>query len=118
MIIKAMDTEFLKRITNLEKKREPIVTKALINKEPSWIEHENGTVTWKDRIYVPKDDDLRQDIIRAHHDTIMMGHPGRYKTQELILRDYWWPTIRKDVGRYVMGCETCQRVKPLRTKSH
>ena len=45
----------------------------------------------------------------------MAGHLGRFKTVELILRDYWWPQLRKDVLKYVEGCEVCQRVKPRRT---
>ena len=39
------------------------------------------------------------------------GHPGRYKTQELITQNYWWPYIQSDVRKYVDGCEACQRTK-------
>ncbi len=31
--------------------------------------------------------------------------------KELILREFWWPKIKKDVEAYVKGCETCQRTK-------
>ncbi|SJL04326.1 uncharacterized protein ARMOST_07692 [Armillaria ostoyae] len=41
----------------------------------------------------------------------MAGHPGIEKTKELILRDYWWPKLKKDVETYVRGCETCARTK-------
>ena len=71
-----------------------------------------------DCIYLPPDEDLRADIIQAHHDTPIAGHPGRYKTEELITRTYWWPGIRRDVIRYVMGCQTCQRVKYRRESLH
>jgi len=30
---------------------------------------------------------------------------------ELIGRNYWWPGITKEVGRYVDGCDACQRYK-------
>ena len=30
---------------------------------------------------------------------------------ELVMRNYWWPGIMRDVGRYVEGCNLCQRMK-------
>ncbi len=37
------------------------------------------------------------------------GHPGIEKTKELVLREYWWPKMKKDIENYVRACETCQR---------
>ena len=54
---------------------------------------------------------LRQDIICEHHDSIVAGHPGRYKTQELITRDYWWPRIQGTIRRYIDEYEPCQRTR-------
>jgi len=62
------------------------------------------------RIYMPEGD-LRREIIQLHHDTPIGGHGGRWKTMELIGRNYWWPGITKEVGRYMEGCDTCQRYK-------
>ncbi|SJL16681.1 uncharacterized protein ARMOST_20210 [Armillaria ostoyae] len=45
------------------------------------------------------------------HDHITAGHPGIAKTKELVLCEYWWPKMNKDVEAYVKGCETCQRTK-------
>jgi len=30
---------------------------------------------------------------------------------ELVTRNYWWPGVTRDVGRYVEGCDGCQRMK-------
>ena len=30
---------------------------------------------------------------------------------ELVTRNYWWPGVTRDVGRYVEGCDLCQRIK-------
>jgi len=30
---------------------------------------------------------------------------------ELVTRNYWWPEVMRDVGRYVEGCDLCQRMK-------
>ena len=86
----------IKRMTKNERRIDRAVEKALRNKKKEW-EREEGMITWKNRIYVPKDRALRGDIIRAHHDERTAGHPGRYKTQELITRNYWWPYIQSDV---------------------
>ena len=43
-----------------------------------------------------------------------MRHPGKAKTYELLSRDYYWPTMRKDVQRFVRNCHTCRRTKPTR----
>ena len=46
-----------------------------------------------------------------HYDTPVGGHGGRWKTAELITRNYWWPGVTKKIGRYMDGCDTCQRYK-------
>ena len=46
-----------------------------------------------------------------HHNTSISGHSGRWKTLELVMRNYWWPGISKFVLQYVDGCDTCQRGK-------
>ena len=91
-----------------------MVAKALAVGEKDW-EQEDRLVTWKGRVYIPKDQGLRADIVKLHHDPPAVGHPGRYKTHELITRNYWWPRVLADINRYVEGCKTCQRVKPKRT---
>jgi len=73
-------------------------------------EVEDGIVMKEKRIYVPEED-LRREIIQLHHDTPVGGHGGRWKTMELIGRNYWWPRVMKEVGRYVEGCDACQRYK-------
>ena len=30
---------------------------------------------------------------------------------ELIMRNYWWPEVMKDIGEYVEECDMCQRMK-------
>ena len=63
------------------------------------------------KIYVPKEEELRAEIIQLHHDVPAVGHGGRWKTVELVTRNYWWLGVMRDVGRYVEGCDLCQRIK-------
>jgi len=78
-------------------------------RDKEW-EVEDGIVMKEGRIYVPEED-LRREIIQLHYDTPVGGHGERWKTTELIGRNYWWPEITKEVGRYVDGCDACQRYK-------
>jgi len=78
-------------------------------KDEEW-KIEDGIVLKEGRIYV-LEGDLRREIIQLHHDTPVEGHRGRWKTAELIVRNYWWPGITKEVGRYVDRCDVCQRYK-------
>ena len=59
-----------------------------------------GILYFQDRIYVPRDADLRRRIIELHHDTKVAGHPGRWKTLELVSHNYWWLQMSCLVGNY------------------
>ena len=72
---------------------------------------EEGLVLKEGRVYVPKDEKLRMEIIRLHHDIPIAGHGGQWKMVELVTRNYWWPGVTKKVKQYVEGCDQCQRMK-------
>ena len=72
---------------------------------------EGELVLKEEKVYVSKDEELRTEVIRLHHDVPAAGHGGRWKTVELITRNYWWPGVMRDVGRYMEGCDLCQRIK-------
>ena len=63
------------------------------------------------KVYVPKDKELRAEVIQLHHNVLAVGHGGRWKMVELVTRNYWWPGVMRDVGRYVEECDLCQRMK-------
>ena len=77
---------------------------------------EDNMFYWKNWIYIPKNQGLRGKIIKAHHDSILAGHPGQYKTWELITCTYWWPSVNRDIAQYVKGCKKCQATKVHRMK--
>ena len=41
------------------------------------------------KVYVLKDEKLRTEIIRLHHDVLIAGHGGKWKTVELVTRNYY-----------------------------
>jgi len=72
---------------------------------------EDGLMLKEGKVYVPKDEKLRAEVIRLHHDTPVGGHGGQWKTVELVTRNFWWPEVTREVKRYVEGCNACQRNK-------
>jgi hypothetical protein len=75
-----------------------------------WSESD-GLLMFHDKIYVPKDRDLRRRIVEQHHNTCITGHAGRFKTLELIAHNYWWPQMSRYIGIYVKHCDLCNRTK-------
>jgi len=82
----------------------------LVNGLPEWKE-EDGLIFHKGRVYVPNDIQLRQDVLQQCHDDPTSGHPGIHSTLERVERQYWWPSMRAFVKKYVEGCDTCARKK-------
>jgi hypothetical protein len=76
---------------------------------------QGGRIYYRDRLFVPPDDELKVQILFRTHNSGLGGHPGRFKTADLISRTYWWPRMTRDVQAYVKACELCVRVKAPRS---
>jgi len=117
-LVEGSEEDIVKKIEKARNKDEEVIkvvkeikkagVKTLRDKE--W-EIEEGLVLKEGRVYVPKDEKLRVEIIRLHHDTPIAGHGGQWKMVKLVTRNYWWPGMTKEVKRYVEGCDQCQRMK-------
>ncbi|GKB94220.1 putative nucleotidyltransferase, ribonuclease H [Tanacetum coccineum] len=60
------------------------------------------------------DTSLRLKIIKELHGE---GHVGRDRTLQLVQASYFWPTMRKEVDRYVKRCRICQVSKGTATNA-
>ena len=72
---------------------------------------------YKGKNYIPRNADLRRDIVHSFHDHETAGHPGEIGTYNAVRQNYWWPGLRTFVKNYVQGCGTCQQFKIDRTPS-
>jgi len=95
-------------VVKVEEEMKKTGIKMLRDKE--WQE-ENGLLLKEGKVYVPKDEALRVEVIRLHHNTPVEGHGGQWKMTELVTRNFWWPGITREVKQYVEGCDACQRNK-------
>jgi len=50
---------------------------------------EGELVLKEEKVYIPKNKELRTEVIWLHHDIPAAGHGGRWKTVELVMRNYW-----------------------------
>ena len=87
--------------------REKEVTQAL-EKKDGLAQEEDGMVYMEERIYMPNNKKLREEILKEHHDLADIGHLGQYRMLELLKRTYWWPGLKEDIKKYVQECLKCQ----------
>jgi len=66
-------------------------------------------VTPENRVAVPKP--LVQDLLIAHHSSVLAGHRGVTATLDLVRRHFWWHGMTEDVKRFVSECPQCQAAK-------
>lgn len=48
-------------------------------------------------------------VLDIAHSIPIVGHLGKEKTAQRILRRFYWPTLFRDVTEYVKSCTLCQR---------
>jgi len=56
--------------------------------EKDATKEQDGIVWMDDKIYVPNNKDLWEQILVEHHEPAALGHPGQKKMLELIKRTY------------------------------
>jgi hypothetical protein len=72
---------------------------------------EQGTVWLKEKICVPQDKALLEQIMREAHDSGYSIHPRNTKMYKDLKTRYWWKDMRRDIAHCVACCNTFSRVK-------
>jgi hypothetical protein len=76
-----------------------------------------GIVWFNDRIVVPKDDEVRQQILDEAHLSRYSIHPGSTKMYHDLKQHYLWTKMKIEIACYVVKCDTCRRVKAIHMKT-
>jgi len=76
-------------------------------RDEEWCQ-EDSLMLKEGKVYIPKDEKLRAEVIRLYHDIPIGGHGGQWKIAELVTRNFWWPEVTREVKRYVEECDACQ----------
>jgi hypothetical protein len=68
-------------------------------------------IYYRGSIYLVSESTLREEIMRAMHDTPLAGHHGYFRTYQQIRERFSWKGLKDDVLRHVRECKTCQQNK-------
>ena len=114
VIVEGPEVELLEKIKKARSKDEDVVRvveemkKVGVKKLRANKWQIEGDLVLKERkVYIPKDEELRAEVVQLHHNAPAVGHGGRWKIVEFVTRNYWWLGVTRDVGRYVEGCDLC-----------
>jgi hypothetical protein len=76
-----------------------------------------GVIWFKEHIVVPKDVEVRQQILDEAHLSRYYIHPRSTKMYQDLKQHYWWTKMKIEIARYVAKCDTCRRVKAIHMKA-
>ena len=117
-VVEGLKVDLLKKIKKARSKDEDVVRVVEEMKKVGVRELrgnewklEEDLILKEEKVYMPKDEELRAEVIRLYHDVPAAEHGERWKMVELVTRNYWWPGVTRDVGKYVEMCDLCQRMK-------
>jgi hypothetical protein len=78
---------------------------------------DQGVIWFKNRIVVPKNVEVRQQILDKAHLSRYSIHHGSTKMYQDLKQHYWWTKMKIEIARYVAKCDTCRRVKAIHIKA-
>ena len=61
---------------------------------------------------------IKTELISRHYDDLLASHFGIEKTQKLIVKKYYWETLRQDIEVYLRGCDVCLTSNAIRHKPY
>lgn len=76
----------------------------------------NGTIRYKQRIWLAHNSNLQLQILEAMHSIPLGGHSG-HATYQKLRQFFFWPGMRAATTDFVRACDVCQRAKPDRAHS-
>jgi hypothetical protein len=76
-----------------------------------------GVLWFENRLVVPKDRQLRREILDEAHQSRLAIHPGSTKMYQDLKQNLWWTRMKREIAKYVAECDTCQRIKASHLKT-
>ena len=72
---------------------------------------EEGVLRIKERVCVPRVDNLIHTILTEAHSSRYSIHPGAAKMYRDLKQHFWWSRMKRDIVDFVDQCPNCQQVK-------
>jgi hypothetical protein len=115
-----LESVFLQRIIDAQRNEEgmkQIHEKMEAGKANCFRKDDQGVVWFNNRIVVPKNDEIHQQILDEAHLSRYSIHPGSTKMYHDLKQHYWWTKMKIEIACYVARCDTCRRVKAIHMKT-
>jgi transposase InsO family protein len=124
-----LDQHMKELIRKLQDKDEFVIQKRAVTQKRStrsktaqtadraW-QFEDDLLYFNDRLYVPNEVAVRQELMSRFHDSRLAGHFGGDRTLELLQRHYHWQDMEREVDVFVKTCPECQWSKARRHKPY
>ena len=69
--------------------------------KPNFVLSDDGILRFETRLCVPNDGDLRRELLEKAHCSKFAIHPGKTKMYRDLKQNYWWPSMKRDIARFV-----------------
>ena len=69
---------------------------------------QEGVLWFKNRLVVPKNLELRKQILDEAHLSRFSIHPGSSKMYQDQKQRFWWTRMKREIARYIAECDVCQ----------
>jgi hypothetical protein len=115
-----LESVLLQRIMDAQKDNEGmkhIREKIEAGKAKCFRKDDQGIVWFNNRIVVPKNEEIRQQILDEAHLSRYSIHPRSTKMYHDQKQHYWWTKMKIEIARFVAKCDTCRRVKAIHIKT-
>jgi hypothetical protein len=76
----------------------------------------NGVLWFESCVVVPKNHELRKQILDEAHLSKFSIHLGSSKMYQDLWQNFWCTRMKMEITKYVLECDTCQRVKASHLK--
>ena len=109
-----IQTSLKSQIINTQEKalcKENLPGETLHGLEERFETKPDGVRYFKDRVWIPRVNNLRDMVLEESHRSKYSIHPGADKMYKDLKEYYWWPGMKKDIALYVGKCLTCSIVK-------
>ena len=80
------ECEMLKEIRRNNTKEKEIIQ--AMEKQDGLTWEEDRVVYMEERIYIPSNKKIKEEILKENHDLVYMEHPGQHRMLELLKRTY------------------------------
>ena len=72
---------------------------------------DRGVVFFENRLVVPKNQHLRQLILKEANESPLTIHPGSTKMYQDLRQRFWWTRMKREIAQFIANCDICRRMK-------